>query len=118
MSSTSWPTTYAVAAFQGVSLKLVMHPVGAQTLGTAKLPAFAEVPSARTLANTHSVAPPGTLGFKMSVTGEHGVVMLERTGPGRTAPRAPAVTATLYRIGGPPVLPQTQRFPVPFTEFW
>jgi hypothetical protein len=99
LSRISCPTVYEVEGNQGVSLKLKMHPPEAHA---------EETPPVSALANIHSVAPPVAFGFKTSVTGEQGVpAVVERTGPGLTFPRTPSPMATWYRIGFPPVFPQT-----------
>ena len=84
LSKTSWPMVYDVEACQGVSLKLKMHPPDEHPLAAPPFCALAYV---------HSVAPPLALGLKMSLTAEHGVDMLvERTGPAFTVPKAPALS--------------------------
>jgi hypothetical protein len=84
-----------------VSLKLNTHPPAAHVEAA---------PPFSALANIHSV-PPATFGFATSVTGEHSVLLVDRTGPAVPKPFiARAAIATWYRMGGPPVLPQTLKF--------
>jgi hypothetical protein len=75
-----------VEACHGVSMKFSMHPFVAHTVGW---PLFS------TLKNKRSVAPPLTLGFKMSVTGEHAGLLPA----GVSAARDAAVPGTPARIG-------------------
>ena len=80
----------------------------------AQPPAAHEFPKplACTLANIHSFAPPAAFGFGTSVTGEHPVVALDSAGPATAAPIVPALIGIRYNVGGPPVFPHTDKFPV------
>ena len=49
---------------------------------------------------------------------EHPVVLFANTGPATAVPGTPFAIGTWYRTGGPPVFPQTYKFPVAFAEFW
>src|SRR5581483_1127372 len=54
----------------------------------------------------------------MSVIVEHPVVVLASVGPVTAVPGTPLAIGIWYKAGGPPVLPQTYKFPVAFAEFW
>jgi hypothetical protein len=50
------------------------------------------------------------------VTGEHVVAIALTTGPVVAAPTALLVIGTAYKVGSPPLLPQTHRYPVGLVE--